>query len=187
VRAGSGWARLPEGFDHSVGILVADPPHDPMDLVLEVDLVVRIRGQGACGRPRGHDDEHDLLGVLVQEARQYFGDGLRRPGDGKRLDKEEDLAPRNHQAWIVVGLTPLEADAEVQGSMRVWQLLPSELKAQGPFEVRLCRVRIEGSGHIYAPSSFATIACAKADVPTSFAPCIRRARSYVTVLAAITA
>src|SRR3972149_5851590 len=94
----------------------------------------------------------------------------------------------DHDVRIVGRTLPRSVDhAKVKGSVRVGQTLPLHLLAQGSLRLRPRRMGCVRAPQGQPSRSLAMIASANADVPTSLAPSICRARSYVTTFDARTA
>ena len=167
--------RLQEGRHDPSGILIANPGRQRLDLGGCIDLVVRLLRHSITGGVLRHDDVDDLRGVLFQEP----GEPLDRCGlEGREgFDDEEDRsAPRDDGGLVSRNATVLVLDAEAQGPVLVVDTLPPHLRADGGLELRSARVARAG-GHRRAPFTASTTAWAKADVRTSLAPGMCRARS----------
>src|SRR2546422_707917 len=101
-------------------------------------------------------------------------------GGGHRLEEEQDrTAVRDDRRFILRRAPAGIGHPEPEGAMFVWHLLAVHLPADGRLEVRPAGVA-GAAGHRPAPSIASTTARAKAEVRTSLAPGMRRARSYVT-------
>src|SRR3989442_5159830 len=125
-----------------------------------------------------HEDEDDFRRVLLQESREA-SDGA-APRRTNRLDEEQDRTAARDDGRLIVRRAPAGiVHPEPEGAMFVRQLLALHLEADDRLEVRPARVA-GAAGHRPPPSIASMTARAKADVPTSLAPGIWRARSDAT-------
>src|SRR2546426_8549453 len=102
------------------------------------------------------------------------------PRRRNRLDEDQDRTAARDDGRFILRRAPAGVvHAESEGAMFVRQLLAVHFPADGHLEVRPAGVA-GTAGHRPAPSIASTTARAKAEVRTSLAPGMRRARSYVT-------
>src|SRR5712692_2077461 len=170
--------RLVERLHDSVRVLLADSRGQSFEVRCTVDLVVcfgRDLGQRRVGR---REDQDDFRRVLLQESGETSEGAAPRRRD--RLDEEQDrTAVRDDGRFVLRRASARIVHPEPEGAMFVQQPLAVHLNADGRLEVRPARMA-GAAGHRPAPSIASTTARAKAEVRTSLAPGMRRARSYVT-------
>src|SRR3989454_245039 len=170
--------RLLERLHDSFRVLPADSCSQSSDIGCTVDFVVRFGSDFRQRRVGRHENEDDLRRVLPQESGEASNGGA--PCRANRLDEEQDrTAVRDDRRFILRRAPAGIGHPEPEGAMFVWQLLAVHLPADGRLEVRPAGVA-GAAGHRPAPSIASTTARAKAEVRTSLAPGMRRARSYVT-------
>src|SRR5437899_8508399 len=115
--------------------------------------------------------------MLLQESGETSGGVASRGLD--RLDEEQDWAASCDDGRLVFRRAPRTVMyMEPEGAMFVREPLAVHLKADGGLE--FCPAYMAGTaGHRPAPSIASMTARANAEVRTSLAPGMRRARSYV--------
>src|SRR3989442_6962809 len=144
----------------------------PLDFVLRLgtDLFERVIG--------GHEDQHDLRRMLFEEPDEATDP--RDPARRDRLHEEQDRTATCDDGGLVFRRAARGVvHPEPKGAMLVRQPLAVHLRADGRLEFRPARMA-GAPGHRPAPSIASTIARANAEVRTSLAPGMRRAKTYVT-------
>src|SRR5438128_3252873 len=170
--------RLLERLHDSFRVLPADSCGQSSDIGCTVDFVVRFGSDFRQRRVGRHENEDDLRRVLPQESGEASNGGA--PCRADRLDEEQDRTAVRDDRRFILRRAPADiGHPEPEGAMFVWHLLAVHLPADGCLEVRPAGVA-GAAGHRPAPSIASTTARAKAEVRTSLAPGMRRARSYVT-------
>src|SRR6266571_2997546 len=170
--------RLLERLHDSFRILLADTRRQPPDAGGPVNFVVGFGRNLVDGRIGRHQDQDDFRGMLLQESGEP-SDGV--PSRGRdRLDEEQDWTPSCDDGRFILRRAPRTVvDPEPEGAMFVREPLPVHLNADGGLELRPAPMA-GAAVHRPAPSIASMTARANAEVRTSLAPGMRRARSYVT-------
>src|SRR2546428_735207 len=174
----AGSLRFPERLHDSLRILFGDPRSQLVHVGSPIDFVIRL-GTDLVHRPiGGHETEPDSRRGLLQESHEPPDPGG-PPGRARLREEQDRTASRDDGGLVFRRAARGVVHSEPEGAMFVREPLAVHLCADGRLEFRpACMAG--APGHRPAPSIASMIARANAEVRTSLAPGMKRARSYVT-------